>query len=85
MKIGDIITSDGVKRKIVDFSLVEGMMCPNTIIIGNEPEMVEKEPLTATEETKAEKYVCQYCGRECASAFGLRSHERKCSKNPDRG
>ena len=28
------------------------------------------------------KYICRYCGRECASQIGLSSHERHCKDRP---
>lgn len=32
---------------------------------------------------KVDKFICQYCGRECKAKIGLISHEKACDKNPD--
>ena len=30
------------------------------------------------EPTEKSKHICQYCGKECANALGLASHEKAC-------
>jgi len=35
-------------------------------------------PLCIHIDEPTDKFICQYCGKECASAFGLQSHERNC-------
>lgn len=34
-------------------------------------------------EKVTDKWICQYCGKECKARIGLLSHEKACDKNPD--
>lgn len=74
-KIGETAEFDGVKRKVTGFSVINGVVYPNT------------EPYAESEkapegEGKDPNLVCQYCGKECGSPVGLISHERACKMNP---
>jgi len=42
-----------------------------------EPEKVEPEP-----EPPKPQYVCEFCGKVCASKRGLTAHKKACKKNP---
>ena len=67
-KIGDVMESDGAKRKVIGFSVINGVEYPNTELV---TESIE------------DALACQYCGKECKSALGLNSHERACKENPE--
>ena len=69
-KIGDVDVFDGVKRKIIGFTLVNGVEEPNTEPYVEEPE---------------EELKCQYCGKVCKNKLGLTSHEEHCKENPANG
>ena len=97
MQIGDIKEFDGVKRKIIGFTVINGEQCPNTEPYlepadDEEPEdskeqETETKPGQATEDEGKDpnlsaNLACQYCGREIGSPVGLISHERACKMNP---
>ncbi len=96
MKIGDIITSDGISRKVVGFSIVSGIEMPITQIVEDES---TEEAESALEEPKKEKgsdkakeiaknnkteikYCCNFCGKELGSKLSYMSHVKICKKNP---
>jgi len=89
MKLHEIMESDGLKRKIIDFDS-EGR--PVTEPYDGEEEQTENEEETSTEETEKTtgteeptgEFRCQYCGKVCKSDLGLKAHERSCGKNPNK-
>ena len=90
-KIGDVDVFDGVKRKIIGFTVINGEQCPNTEPYlepadDEEPEDSEEPEQAPEDEGKdpnlSANLVCQYCGREIGSPVGLISHERACKMNP---
>jgi DNA-directed RNA polymerase subunit RPC12/RpoP len=50
-------------------------------IVSNIPAELLPDP---EKESDAEKFFCQYCGRECKNVLGLQSHERACATKEDR-
>ena len=97
MKIGDIIEVDGGKRKIVSFSTLGVEEYPNTEIYIGECKNEDVEISTFSDEKAveitsddvkveetAEEFICEYCGKVCASALGLAAHKRHCKKNPNK-
>lgn len=81
MKIGDIITSEGRKRKIIAFTTVNGEQKPVTEIYNEE--VVEEVPVAEEPKGASIEYTCQYCGKVCASDLGRIAHERHCARNPE--
>ena len=90
-KTGDVDVFDGVKRKIIGFTVINGEQCPNTEPYlepadDEKPEDSEEAEQAPEDEGKdpnlSANLVCQYCGREIGSPVGLISHERACKMNP---
>ena len=87
MEIGDIKEIDGVKRKVIGFSVINGTSYPNTEPYKEETEEEQEkeeqeEPKEPEKETDSE-FKCRYCGKVCKNALGLASHEKACKENPE--